>query len=515
MIIAPPGVSSTNEPDANHIELMFTEPLNPATASVLGNYVFSGGSLTAVALSVNNTKMTLTTSVSMVFGTNYTVTVNNVTTASSNQMPASQVASFTFAQQGLGYILHEVWTGIGGSNVSDLTGSASYPSYPSSRDFLTSFEGPVNWADSYGDRIRGYIYPPQTGNYTFWIASDDASQLWLSTDDNPANKVQIAYVTGWTNSRAWTTYASQQSALIPLVAGHKYYIETLHKEGGGGDNIAVRWQLPDGTWENGDSTLPIPGNRLSPFGVLDPTPPTTPANLRGTLVNNNQVNLSWDAANDPESGVDHYIIYRDGSVYGTSPTTSFTDSTNITPQARHTYQISAVNSGNLEGLKSLSLSIAAVGIASVSAPDTGTVRITFTEPVDTATAQAISTYNISGGVTISATTPPHLEADHFTVTLTTSNLGSSSHTLTVTGLHAIAGATLPVMTNTFTVFPPGWAVSVYGSNQSGTIGSLATAQSIIDNPSYQSWVRTENAPTSTISTPAATAISPTIEPSPA
>ncbi|MFM1943857.1 MAG: hypothetical protein RI897_2839, partial [Verrucomicrobiota bacterium] len=76
----------------------------------------------------------------------------------------------------------------------------------------------------------------------------------------------IASVNSWTASREWDREPQQQSAPIRLEAGKTYYIETLHKEGGGGDNIAVGWQLPDGTLER-----PIPGNRLSPFMVsFDP-----------------------------------------------------------------------------------------------------------------------------------------------------------------------------------------------------------------------------------------------------
>lgn len=45
----------------------------------------------------------------------------------------------------------------------------------------TIFEGSLDWADNYGTRIRGYVHPPATVNYVFWIASDDHSELWLST----------------------------------------------------------------------------------------------------------------------------------------------------------------------------------------------------------------------------------------------------------------------------------------------------------------------------------------------
>lgn len=64
---------------------------------------------------------------------------------------------------------------------------------------------------------------------------------------------------GWTNSREWNKYSTQQSTTINLVAGQKYYIEVLHKEATGGDNIAVAWQGP------GISQQVIAGTYLSPF----------------------------------------------------------------------------------------------------------------------------------------------------------------------------------------------------------------------------------------------------------
>ena len=149
-----------------------------------------------------------------------------------------------FSGDATGFILREWWTGISGTSVSSLTSDINYPTNPNGRALLTSLEAPTDWAENYGTRIRGYLYPPADGNYTFWFASDDNGQLWLSTDDNPSNAILIAYVNDWTNSHEWTKYTSQTSSPKPLLAGHKYYIEALQKEGGGGDNIAVAWQGP-------------------------------------------------------------------------------------------------------------------------------------------------------------------------------------------------------------------------------------------------------------------------------
>jgi hypothetical protein len=161
-----------------------------------------------------------------------------------------------------GSILREYWSNVSGTSVSAIPLSTT----PSSSTKITSFETPSNSADNYGQRIRGYICAPMSGTYTFYIASDDNSQLWLSTSDNPSAKVMIASVTGWTAAREWTKFPSQKSVNISLKAGTKYYIELLHKEGGGGDNLAVGWMLPGSS-----SIVVIPGSVLSPFVAVTTT----------------------------------------------------------------------------------------------------------------------------------------------------------------------------------------------------------------------------------------------------
>jgi endoglucanase len=160
---------------------------------------------------------------------------------------------------GTGTILREFWLNVTGGTVSSLTSSAGYPNSPTGSGQLTSLEGPVNAADNFGSRIRGYIHPPISGSYTFWLASDDNGDLLLSTNDSPASATRIAFVDGWTNPREWSKYPSQRSAAINLVAGQKYYIEVLQKDALGGDNVAVSWQGP------GISQAVIAGSFLSPF----------------------------------------------------------------------------------------------------------------------------------------------------------------------------------------------------------------------------------------------------------
>jgi len=180
----------------------------------------------------------------------------------------------TLGNGGTGSISYQIFENIPGSSVSDLTGNANYPNSPNSSMLINTAEAPSNFLDNYGSRMIGYIVPRVTGTYYFWIASDDNSQLWLSTTSSAANRVQIASVTGWTNSQEWNKFTSQKSAAITLTAGQIYYIEILQKEGGGGDNLAVGWARP------GDPTgAPI---EVLPPSVLRPFIPsslTTPVYL--------------------------------------------------------------------------------------------------------------------------------------------------------------------------------------------------------------------------------------------
>ena len=111
-----------------------------------------------------------------------------------------------------GTILMEKYDGISGTAISALTGASIYPNSPSSTSQLSSFEITSNVGDNFGVRVRGLICAPETGSYTFWIAGDDAVELWLSSNSNASSKSKIASHTGWTNSREWNKFSAQKSS---------------------------------------------------------------------------------------------------------------------------------------------------------------------------------------------------------------------------------------------------------------------------------------------------------------
>jgi hypothetical protein len=157
-----------------------------------------------------------------------------------------------------GVILREVWTNLPGDSVATLTGAPAFKGKPNLTAVADSFASPRDWADAYGTRMRGYLYPPVTGAYTFWLNTDDEGKLWLSPDDSPSTKAEICHQPNAPGYGNWS--GSAKSKPINLIKGRRYYIEAMQKEGGGSDYLLVGWQLPDGTMER-----PIPGKRLSAF----------------------------------------------------------------------------------------------------------------------------------------------------------------------------------------------------------------------------------------------------------
>jgi hypothetical protein len=174
----------------------------------------------------------------------------------------------------------EVWNNISGVDIPSLTTNANYPDNPSSVSIYNAGSlGPVNIADNYGTRVRGFITPAQTGTYYFTVVGDDYTELYLSSNASPVSKTKIAWVYGWTTISELTKYPSQKSAAIMLNAGQDYYVELLQKEGSGGDNWGVYWQTP------GSSTFTsIPVQYLSP---IDPTCGNQPVSCAGNLITSN------------------------------------------------------------------------------------------------------------------------------------------------------------------------------------------------------------------------------------
>ncbi len=164
----------------------------------------------------------------------------------------------------MGKIYGKVWKGVSGSTVQDLKNriaSQATPNYLDSSDYLGS-----NWnLENYGVKWSGWIVPPLTGTYTFYVRSDDASSLYLSRDETTGNlsSSPICYLDTWVGN--WPTSGTGVAKPIPLEAGKHYYFEYLHKQSTGEDFGQVGWDGPEYFNER-----PITSNYLSAYAANPP-----------------------------------------------------------------------------------------------------------------------------------------------------------------------------------------------------------------------------------------------------
>ena len=165
----------------------------------------------------------------------------------------------------IGGIERQVWNGVNGSSVLDLLNSPTYPDSPSATSVMNSMAAPSGVGNNYGQRIRGYIIPPESGNYFFTATADDNAAVYLSLNADPQFKRLICSVPGPTTPNGFFTHPEQVSSSVELQAGVYYYVEVLHKEGSGGDHCSLWWQTP-----SSGQRVVIPGASLAPWQDCGP-----------------------------------------------------------------------------------------------------------------------------------------------------------------------------------------------------------------------------------------------------
>jgi len=205
------------------------------------------------------------------------------------------LAPMTVVQAGgKGLVVYEVWQNMRNTVTGDasvfqpLYESPKYPFHPDLSYEFTSFAGLRDWADHYNVRQYGYVTVPTTGFYTFYICSDDQSQLFLSAEGWPDTKVKIAEVL--TNCAlsppSWTEFPGVQNSVpIALVQGQVIYLESIMREWEGSDNLYVGWSGP------GIALDIIPGMYSS---TIHRQAASNPAPAHGATLVPITSQLSWD-----------------------------------------------------------------------------------------------------------------------------------------------------------------------------------------------------------------------------
>ena len=148
-----------------------------------------------------------------------------------------------------GTINAEVWKEVPGKDIDAFVKTPQFKNDAPEIVALDRLAFPRGSGDSYGVRIRGYLVPPESGDYRFFISADDRGVLSLSTDDDPANKIVVAYTPDWTGAEVYDKYPEQATGPLALEGGERYYFEVLYKQADGKDNLFVAWERPGGVRE--------------------------------------------------------------------------------------------------------------------------------------------------------------------------------------------------------------------------------------------------------------------------
>ena len=334
-------------------------------------------------------------------------------------------------------VYRQLWTGLTeslGNTLTVLTNTTYNPNWPNNpapayTTILTSFQTGVNTGmNDYGQRLRAFLVPPQDGNYTFWISSDDTSDLFVSTDENPADDTIVAAVTSWTPSLDWTAESTQQSAPMALQSGRRYYVEALQQQGGGGDNLAVAWSLPDGTFEGPIGATSPAGTWVIPYDGTLAKPGIYLQSGNFTVIEGETVKCLVICTN--HASLAYQWRLNGTAVAGPNATNASFGLTNVSVAANNGQVYTCVISNSAGAITSAPIALTVLSdtvrpmVSSVASIGSTNVSLIFSKPISAASATNAANYVFTNGLPV---TGALLATDLVTVTLTTAPLTYSSN----------------------------------------------------------------------------------------
>lgn len=193
---------------------------------------------------------------------------------------------------------------ISGSTLNDLYASPNFPGTPQFSAGMNLMGIPsTSGINNFGQIVSAYITVPVTGLYKFNITGDDMTAVFLSNNDDPANKqASQAIVLGFSGMTEHNKYVFQNTAFIQMQAGQYYYIEINQKQGTGSSHFGLFWQTPFtpvNVWKR------VPAFYMYDYGCdIACIPQGTPCDDGNPFTNNDQYNADCECTGTPCSGPD-------------------------------------------------------------------------------------------------------------------------------------------------------------------------------------------------------------------
>lgn len=456
--VAPKVTSIAGGANLTTVRITFDEVVDSTTASALTSYVVGGGlTLNNVVFDVGSLSSVVLQTSAQSPGATYTVTIKDVIDPSGNRI-VQVVKSFKTLSVDAGFLVQDYYGNIAGSTTSDLVNDTKFQNgTPDSLRTLYSSEVPASFpnnASAFGTRIFGFVVPPITGAYTFYVAGYEGVELYLSSNSDPANKTLIATdtdeatgVQGTTGVREWTKYLAQKSAPQTLTAGVAYYLEGLHKQtGAGAENFGIAWTKPG---EAVNTINVIPGKYLA--GYADTNFPATltisaqPADV--TLQAGSKATFTVAATGVSAYGTNVGYQWQKGGVdIEDAINASYTTPVALVADSGSKYKCRVMVPGKREVSAEATLTVTpAPPFAVVSAiplhyPGYSAVTVEFSNPLVDATATNVGNYGIGNGIVISSAA---LWDEHTVILTTTTQMtAGQAYALTINNVSDRAGNTV-------------------------------------------------------------------------
>ena len=193
---------------------------------------------------------------------------------------------------------------------------------------------------------KGIFIPPTSGDYTFYVKSQDHKGFWFSEDDNFDNVVNIIH----SGQNIGENIGDNQWKSVPqtLQAGKPYAFYAtqwiIHTKMGGilmeGPGIAKDY---------------IPGEYMMP--IYDTIKPSVVTNLKAILRTSDKIRIGWNEAAD-NLKVTGYQVYVNGLLFNNDLITGLTtELPGLTPDTKYSIVVIAVDQLENKSLSSAILNV--------------------------------------------------------------------------------------------------------------------------------------------------------------
>lgn len=292
--VAPTLLRVVGSPTFDRLTVEYNEGMDSLTATDAVNYALSPPLTVLSAVMAPNGSSIILTTDPQAPNTVYTLSANDVYDLAGNVLPSpGNTADFRswVSSPGCSGVLFEAFASTA-TTIATFTNTANFPNNPFRSIFINRMHSraahPDNSNDNYGGRMRALFIPLVSGDWRFYMSSDDPGHLFINPNGtSPDGRILVARENGCCNLYQ-APGALQTSPAFPMIAGQAYYIELIYKENAGGDYGMVAARLDGtGTPTGGNDQGAEAGEAIS--GAVLPSPFCTvaagaiPSGAAGTL----------------------------------------------------------------------------------------------------------------------------------------------------------------------------------------------------------------------------------------